>query len=70
MELTKPKGIPRLKDISLSKYRIINNRLYFYNRLYIPNIELRPFLLQLVYNSIKTGHLGKNKLYDLLSCNY
>jgi hypothetical protein len=31
--MLKPKGIPYLKEISLSKYKIQDGQLYFYNRL-------------------------------------
>ena len=47
MELTKPEGVPHLKDISLSECRITDNRLYFRDRLYVPDTELRLLLLQL-----------------------
>jgi hypothetical protein len=70
MELTKPEGIPHLKDISLSECRIAGNRLYFRDRLYVPDTELRLLLLQLAHDSVETGHPGKNKLYDLLSRDY
>jgi hypothetical protein len=38
--MLKPKGIPYLKEISLSKYEIQDKRLYFYNRLYVLDNEL------------------------------
>lgn len=66
MELTKPEGIPHLKDISLSECRIAGNRLYFRDRLYVPDTELRLLLLQLAHDSVETGHPDKNKLYVLL----
>ena len=70
IELTKSEGIPYLKDISLSECRIIGNRLYFRDCLYVPDIVLSLLLLQLAHDSVETGHLGKNKLYDLLSHDY
>jgi hypothetical protein len=66
MELTKPEGIPHLKDISLPECRIAGNRLYFRDRLYVPDTELRLLLLQLAHDSVETGHPDKNKLYVLL----
>ena len=39
-EMLKPKGIPYLKEISLSKYKIQDGRLYFYNRLYVLDNKL------------------------------
>jgi hypothetical protein len=70
MELTKPEGIRHLKDISLSECRIVGNRLYFRDRLYVPDTELRLLLLQLAHDSVEIGHPGKNKLYDVLSRDY
>jgi hypothetical protein len=40
-EITKPKRIPYSKIILLSEYEIINNRLLFRGRIYIPEGELR-----------------------------
>ena len=70
MELTKPEGIPRLPDISLSECKVEGNRLYFRDRLYVPDNGLRPLLLQLAHDLPESGHPGKNKLYDLLAREY
>lgn len=69
-ELTKPEGIPRSKKISLSECEIVDGRLMFRNRLYVPEGSLRTLLVQVAHDSCETGHPGKNKLYALLSRDY
>jgi hypothetical protein len=44
-EITKPKGIPYSKIVLLSEYEIINNRLFFQGRIYVPEGELRLLLI-------------------------
>ena len=46
--MLKPKGIPYLKEISLSKYKIQNRRLYFYNRLYVLDNELYIVVVKII----------------------
>ena len=69
-EMTKTDGIPRSKDVSLAECEIKDSKLYFRDRLYVPDTELRPLLLRLAHDSTETGHPGKNKLYAVLSQNY
>ena len=69
-EILKPYGIPYSKEISLSKYTINKGRLYFRERLYVPEGELRTLLTQLAHDSVESGHPGKNKLYELISRSY
>lgn len=72
-ELTKKTGIPFSKKISLSECKIQNNRLYFRNRLYVPDhkeSKLRRLLLQSAHDSTETGHPGGSKLYEILSREY
>ena len=64
--MLKPEGIPYSKEISLSECEIQDGRLYFRNRLYVLDNELRLLLTQTAYNSAETGHLGKNRLYECL----
>jgi Integrase zinc binding domain len=66
-EMLKPKGIPHSKEISLSECEIRDGRLYFRNRLYVPDNELRILLTQTAHTSAETGHPGKNRLYECLS---
>ena len=66
--MLKLNGIPYLKEISLSKYEIRDGRLYFRNRLYVLDNKLRLLLTQTAHNLAETGHLGKNRLYECLSC--
>jgi hypothetical protein len=69
-EMTKPEGIPHSKDVALSECEIRNGRLYFRDRIYVPDNELRLLLIQTAHDSVEGGHPGKNKLYELLSRDY
>ena len=52
-------GIRRSKKISLSKYKARGNRLYYQNRLVIPNYnKLKLKLLKHIYNLPVASHLG------------
>ena len=39
-EMTKSEGIPHLKEIQLSECKLHEDRLYFRNRLYVPDTDL------------------------------
>ena len=55
-------GIRRSKRISLSKYKAYRNRLYYQNRLVIPNYnKLKLKLLKYVYNLLVAGHPSRGK---------
>ncbi|KAJ6436324.1 mRNA 3 end-processing YTH1 [Purpureocillium lavendulum] len=69
-EMLKPHGVPHSKDIPLSECTINDGRLYFRERLYVPQGELRTLLIQLAHDSVESGHPGKNKLYELISRSY
>jgi hypothetical protein len=69
-ELTKTDGVPHSKEISLSECTIRNGRLYFRDRVYVPDNSLRTFLIQTAHDSTESGHPGKNRLYELLSRDY
>lgn len=72
-EMTKPEGIPKSKEISLSECDIRKDHLYFRDRLYIPNLpknELRTFLLQLAHDSVESGHPGGRRMFELVSRDY
>lgn len=66
-EMTKKGGILHSKEVSLSECDIRNNRLFFRDRLYVPDTELRVLLLQTAHDSFETGHAGKHKLYEVVS---
>ena len=71
-EMLKPYGTPHLKEVSLSECMIYKGRLYFRERLYVPEGEgeLRTLLTQLAHDSVESGHPEKNKLYKLISRSY
>lgn len=74
-EMLKPTGTPHSKDVTLSECRITDGRLYFRDRVYVPDSSepevdvpsLRTFILQTIHDSVESGHPGKNKLYELIS---
>ncbi|KJZ69408.1 hypothetical protein HIM_11204 [Hirsutella minnesotensis 3608] len=69
-EMLKPHGVPHSKEIPLSECTINDGRLYFRERLYVPQSELRTLLIQLAHDSVESGHPGRNKLYELISRSY
>lgn len=69
-EMMKPEGIPHSKKVPLSECEIIDGRLLFRERIYVPDNELRLLLIQLAHDSCEAGHPGKNKLYALLGRDY
>lgn len=65
------KELPHSKKVSLSECKIIDNMLYFRDRIYVPEgNDLRTLLLQTVHDSVDAGHPGKNKMYDIVSRDY
>ncbi|KAI0998268.1 hypothetical protein K3495_g9932 [Podosphaera aphanis] len=69
-ELTKPEGVPHSKEISLPECEFREGRLYFRDRLYVPDNELRLFLIQKTHDSCEKGYPGKNALYQAISDHY
>ena len=72
-EMTKEEGIPHSRDIQLSQCTIKDDRLYFRDRLYVPDMadnQLRLLLIDTAHKSVEGGHPGKNKLHEILSRNY
>ncbi|KAI1002662.1 Transposon Tf2-9 polyprotein [Podosphaera aphanis] len=65
-KMTKASGIPHSKEVSLSECKIDEGRLFFRDRLYVPDNDLR-ILLQSAHDSCESGHPGKNKLFEVLS---
>jgi transposase InsO family protein len=65
------KGKPRHARITLAECTEFNNRLYFRDRLYVPDHEeLKAELLRRYHESPVAGHPGRARTYDLLSRNY
>ena len=75
-EMTKERGTPSSKEIALAECEIIQDRLYFRDRLYVPDVIMedgtpfRTYLLQAVHDSCESGHPGKNKMYEAISRYY
>lgn len=71
-KMTKEAGIPHSKIVSLSECAIKDDKLYFRDRLYIPETDchLRTTLLQTIHDSVDAGHPGKNGLYELATRYY
>lgn len=69
-ELTKPDGVPHSKEISLSECEFCEGSLYFCDRLYVPDNELRLFLIQKTHDSCEEGHPGIKALYQAVSDHY
>jgi hypothetical protein len=69
-EILKPHDIPYSKEFFLPEYKINEGLLYFRERLYVPEGEIRTLLTQLAHDSVESGHPGKNKLYELISRSY
>jgi HrpA-like RNA helicase len=64
-------SIRRSKKISLSKCEAYRNRLYYRNRLVIPNYdELKLKLLKHVHDLPIAGHPGRGKTLELLQREY
>jgi hypothetical protein len=68
--MTKPDSIPHSKIIPLSEYELVDDRLLFRGRIYVPLGELRTILAQIAYDSCESSHPSKNKLYALLNRDY
>jgi hypothetical protein len=69
-EMTKTEGVPRSRDVTLSKCEIRDQKLYFRDRAYVPDNELRLLLIQSAHDSVEEGHPGKNSLYEVVSRYY
>jgi hypothetical protein len=71
LELTKPVGIPHLKDISLSESEIRGDRLYHRDRLYVPAVtDLRRLLMQTAHDLPESGHPGGDRLFEMVQREY
>ncbi|TKA50332.1 hypothetical protein B0A49_13656, partial [Cryomyces minteri] len=64
-------GTRHSKDISLSECAIVNDRLYYDGRLFVPDFDrLRLRLIQDCHNPPAAGHPGRSKTFELLSREY
>jgi transposase InsO family protein len=62
---------PRHARITLSECTEVNDRLYFRDRLYVPDHDgLRAELLRRCHESPVAGHPGRARTYDILSRSY
>lgn len=69
-ELNKEEGTPCSKEVALSECDIRDDRLFFRDRLYLPDSEVRVFVIQKTHDAMEGGHPGTSKLYELLSRAY
>ena len=57
----------RYKKLILSKYKIKNSYIYYYNYIIIPNYnKLKVKLLYYIYNLLVDSYLGYNKTLEIL----
>jgi hypothetical protein len=68
--MTKPDNIPHSKIVLLLEYELVDDRLLFRGRIYVPLGEFCTTLAQIAYDSCESSYPGKNKLYALLSRDY
>jgi hypothetical protein len=61
----------RVKRFSLIEYELKKNKVYYKNRLFIPeNDKLRLRIFQIIYNSTVGGYPGRTKLIELITREY
>ena len=59
-------NVKRFKRISLSECKAYKDRLYYRNRLVIPNHDkLKLKLFKYIYDLLVAGHLGRGKTLEL-----
>ena len=58
-EMLKPHGIPHSKEVPLSECTINDGRLYFRERLYVPEVRIADPYTQLAHDTVESGHPGK-----------
>ena len=60
-----------LKNFLLSETKLIDGRIYFKNRMFVPNVgQLRFRFIQKSHDDPVAGHPGKTKTYEILSRYY
>jgi hypothetical protein len=65
------KELRRVKKFPLIKYELKKDKVYYKNRLFIPeNDKLRLRIFQIIYNSTVRGHPGRTKLIELITREY
>jgi hypothetical protein len=65
------KKLRRMKRFPLIKYELKKDKVYYRNRLFIPeNDELRLRIFQIIYNSTVGGYPGRTKLIELITRKY
>ena len=64
-------GLRRVKRFSLAEYELKKNKIYYKNRLFIPeNDKLRLRIFQIIYNSTIGGYSGRTKLIEFIIKKY
>jgi hypothetical protein len=65
------KKLRRMKKFPLIKYELKKNKVYYRNRLFIPeNDKLRLRIFQIIYNSTVRDYPGRTKLIKLIIRKY
>jgi hypothetical protein len=65
------KELRRIKKFPLIKYKLKKNKIYYRNRLFIPeNDKLRLRIFQIIYNSTIGGYSGRTKLIEFIIKKY
>ena len=65
------KELRRIKRFFLIKYELKKNKVYYKNRLFIPeNDELRLRIFQIIYNSTVRDYPGRTKLIEFIARKY
>jgi hypothetical protein len=64
-------GLRRVKRFPLIEYELKKNKIYYRDRLFIPeNDKLRLRIFQIIYDSTVGGHPGRTKLIELIAREY
>jgi hypothetical protein len=64
-------GLRKVKRFFLIKYELKKNKIYYKNRLFIPeNDKLRLRIFQIIYNFTVRGHPGRTKLIEFIIKKY
>jgi hypothetical protein len=65
------KRLRRVKRFFLAEYELKKNKIYYKNRLFIPeNNKLRLKIFQIIYDSTVGGHPGRTKLIEFIARKY
>ena len=60
-----------MKKIPLSEAKLVDGRIYFKNKIFVPGVgQLRFRFIQKSHNDLAAGHPGKIKMYEILNGYY